>query len=154
MMNIREITRLNDEAALEAAANDNHPFLVTAANKAAAMDGWLDDWNIPHLGDYVPPGWRRVSLSDKISRRGISRDLDAFFVDSTDMGQPDEPALTLAQFVASVEPGFGYAVISAGQFQVHVGKYERRPTEVEPPSPQGSGEGMDRFLKSGGFPRD
>ena len=133
MMDLETIESLNRKAALEAAVNDRLPFLISAADKAAAMDGNFAGWNIPNLGDYVPPGWRRVSLSDKIGctdRRGISRDLDAYFVDASGMGQPDEPALTLAQFAAVLEPGKGYATVSEGQFQVHVGVYERTPTLV------------------------
>lgn len=130
MMDLSTMDRLNRDAALNAAADNRQPFLITAADKAAAMGGNFNTWNIPNLGDYVPPGWRRVSLSDKIGYRGYDRGLDAFWVDSSGMGAADEPALTLNQFAAVLESGKGYAVVSAGEFQLYVGVYERVPTAV------------------------
>ena len=55
-----------------------------------------------------------------------------WFVDSSGFGQPGEPALTAEQFAAELRsyvadnPEHGFAIIGIGQFQVHVGAFERK----------------------------
>jgi len=53
-------------------------------------------------------------------------EVDRFFVDSSGWGQEDEPALTLGQFLKKIKAGRYYAIIEAGQFQVHVGEYVKK----------------------------
>lgn len=65
---------------------------------------------IPFVGDKPIKGWREI---------------DSLFVDSSGCGQRGEPALTIGQFVEQIKAGFGYGVTDAGQFQVHVGVFER-----------------------------
>jgi len=60
------------------------------------------------LGDYTPKGYKIV---------------DTFFVDNSGLGQADEMALTLGQFLAKVKKDFGYAIKEVGQFQVYVNEY-------------------------------
>lgn len=62
----------------------------------------------PYLGDYQPKGWRKTA---------------EYFVDSSGFGSEGEPALTIGGFIKKLKVGFGYAITSAGQFQVHVGEY-------------------------------
>lgn len=50
----------------------------------------------------------------------------AFFVDKSGWGRPGEPALTIGEFVDMIRPGYGYAVVEEGEFQVHVGVFKRR----------------------------
>ena len=66
---------------------------------------------IPTIGDYVPRGWKLV---------------DTLFVDSSGFGERGEPALTMDAFYDLVRAGFGYAVVEAGQFQVHVGIFQKK----------------------------
>ncbi len=73
--------------------------------------------SIPHLGDYVPDGWDLV---------------DTHFVDSSGHGEEGEAALTFRQFVDIVgtastnsDPGVGWAIVSAGQFQVYIGQFSK-----------------------------
>jgi len=65
---------------------------------------------IPNLGSYTPKNWEKTSKQ--------------YFVDSSGFGSVGELALTFAQFVRQVELGYGYAIISAGQFQVYVAQYK------------------------------
>ena len=51
--------------------------------------------------------------------------VEELFVDSSGFGQESEPALTIEQFYNQIKKGLGYGVIDAGQFQVHVGVFEK-----------------------------
>jgi len=53
-------------------------------------------------------GWRKVATH---------------FVDSSGMGQSNEPAMTAEQFKHTLRVGHAYAITSEGQFQVHVAEY-------------------------------
>lgn len=63
----------------------------------------------PNIGDYRPTGWELV---------------DTLLCDKSRFGSPSEPALTVAQLLERLRPGFGYAIIEEGQFQVVVGEFE------------------------------
>ncbi|KKN02463.1 hypothetical protein LCGC14_1117400 [marine sediment metagenome] len=65
---------------------------------------------IPDVGDNIPDGWE---LKEEL------------FVDSNGLGSDYDPALSIDQFYDKVKAGFGYATTDAGQFQVHVGVFER-----------------------------
>lgn len=118
----------HDQAA-EAAQKGQEPFLI-----------WQEDIEhinikkvcqaMPFLGDYLPEGWQRVSLESEEDRHGVYIDdnegFGAYFVDSSGFGQNGEPALNPERFVKEyLEPGFGYAIVEAGQFQVRIGKFKK-----------------------------
>jgi hypothetical protein len=110
MMSVDTIRAMSRDAARKAAKDRKEPFIVEAEDIA--------DWKVslrgfpfPFIGTYVPKGWKLV---------------DTYFVDSSGMGSDNEPALSVRQFIDKLEPGYGYAVTEAGQFQVYVGKYQRR----------------------------
>jgi hypothetical protein len=74
--------------------------------------GITDDLrHIPNFGDYRPKGWKLVNT---------------YFVDSSGMGGEDELAMTFAQFARKAREGKGYAIIEEGQFQVHIGEFEKK----------------------------
>ncbi len=62
----------------------------------------------PNIGDYKPKGWKQTKT---------------FFVDNSGLGGQDEPALTFNQFISSVKKGYGYAIVSIGQFQVYIAEF-------------------------------
>jgi hypothetical protein len=64
----------------------------------------------PMIGDSKPKGWKQV---------------DSHFVDSSGWGREGEAALTQKQFHGKLKAGRGYALTGIGQFQVHVGEFER-----------------------------
>ena len=66
----------------------------------------------PFLGSYVPKRWRKTA---------------EYFVDSSGFGSEGEPALTTQGFIKKLKVGFGYAIVSGGQFQVYVGEFEHVP---------------------------
>ncbi len=56
-------------------------------------------------------------------------EVNRFFVDLSGWGIEGEAALTINQFLKKVKAGKYYAIIEAGQFQVHVGEYIERKTK-------------------------
>ena len=62
------------------------------------------------MGSYRPEGWHLV------------REL---FCDSSGFGQDGEAALSFKQLMNTLKEGMGYAVIEEGQFQVHLGEFEK-----------------------------
>jgi len=71
----------------------------------------------PNIGDHRPKGWELV---------------DTLFCDSSGFGAEDEPALSVRQLRRKLielqrsDKAYGYAVIEVGQFQLHLGVFERR----------------------------
>lgn len=118
MMSNAQIVQMSRDAAMRAAEESKVPLMV-----------WPEDLvdlslirGIPFLGDYVPRGWKRVGVPEGrcvYKHDGVS----CWFVDSSGFGADDEPALSIEQFLGCLEAGFGYAIVEAGQFQVHVAKY-------------------------------
>lgn len=109
MMSLQTINQLNYEAGVEAAELGREPFVL--------WDGDLEKippFPFPYLGDFTPEGWNL---------------LETHFVDSSGWGEEGEAALTLGEFLEILKEKIplehGYAVVSAGQFQVYIGEFER-----------------------------
>jgi hypothetical protein len=104
MMSLETIRSMNDTATRRAAREGLVPRIIHSAD---------DVRGIPHLGYRVPRGWKLV---------------EKLFVDSSGFGSESEPAMTQAAFTDYVKahPGYGWAVIEAGQFQCYVGRYEKK----------------------------
>lgn len=130
MLGPETIRQMSDVAAYRAAEEGKKPLLIWKAD---------DLHHLPFLGDYCPAGWRPARWSemtftprnvwrDAASGRGIpSKDEVYFMVDSSGFGNTHEPALTFSEFVDYVgnQPGFGWAIREAGEFQVVVGAYSK-----------------------------
>lgn len=120
MMSNAQIAQMSRDAATHAAKERKVPLMVWPED--------LEDLNliegIPFLGDYVPPGWKRVEVPEGrcvYKHDGVS----CWFVGASGCGADNEPALSIDQFLKVIEVNFGYAVVEAGQFQVHIAKYEK-----------------------------
>jgi hypothetical protein len=82
---------------------------------------------IPTLGDRCPKGWKRIRPpAGHGVYEGDNHGFGAYMVDSSGFGSEYEAALTIEQFLNVLQPGFGYAVIEFGQFQVKIGMFARR----------------------------
>lgn len=120
MMSIETIRAESRKAAVKARAAKKLP-MVFELDDLADMKANGDVRalrNIPFIGTYVPKGWTLVQ---------------EHFVDSSGFGEEGEAALTIAQFVAALDVGKGYAITRAGQFQVYIGEYtppQRRKGET------------------------
>lgn len=119
MMALQQIEELSRQAARKAARDRKHPLMIEQDDilhaKRSLSIGRMPDLGIPFIGGYVPRGYKRVG--------------EAVMVDSSGFGQEGEPALTIPQFIEQLVPGFAYAVVEAGQFQVYVQRYERKAVQ-------------------------
>ena len=104
MMSLQQIRSYSDSAARKSRRAGILPKILNAGD---------DVRGIPMIGNRTPRGWKCVAQ---------------YFVDASGFGQKGEPALTTDEFRAVVaeNPGFGWAITEAGQFQVYVGQFEKR----------------------------
>ena len=104
MMSLQQIHAMSDTMTRRASRAGTVPLVLNAGDNVMG---------IPAIGYRVPRGWRLVKR---------------LFVDSSGFGSDHEAAMSGRQFTEYVEahPGFGWAIIEAGQFQVYVGQYERK----------------------------
>lgn len=129
MYSLANIRRMNDEATEKAVDSGARPCLLDAGDVhelQAGDDSVLE--NFQNVGRYLPEGWHRVRLDhfDPDSRGIYMGDNDgygAYFVDSSGFGGSDEAALLIDEFIKRVKPGYGYAIVEAGQFQVKIGVF-------------------------------
>ena len=121
MMSLQLIQQVSRDAAVKAAKQNKVPFTVEAEDLAAWRKGWLGGtarqkpFPFPFLGDYVPDGWRCTERT-------------SLFVDSSGWGRDGEAALSIRQLLmgpGGLSVGKAYAIIEAGQFQLHLGEYEK-----------------------------
>ena len=75
----------------------------------AQTNGDLNVRTAPYIEDYKPEGWRQT---------------DTFFVDTSGFEDKNEFALTFNQFIEEVKKGYGYVIISMGQFQVYIAEFK------------------------------
>lgn len=111
-MSLEMIRDMSREAAEVAATEGMVPFMVTSED--------LDDWRkwgmgeqrfpFPNLGDHRPKGYEMT---------------EEIMVDSSGMGSPGEPALTVPQLLDRLKPGMGYGITSTGQFQLYLGEFRK-----------------------------
>jgi hypothetical protein len=100
MFSAEYIASESRRAARVAARNGQKPVIWEAGDKPP--------FNFPFIGDWRPRGYRLVN---------------ALFVDSSGLGADDEPALSVNQLLARLRPGYAYAIIEAGQFQLYLGEF-------------------------------
>lgn len=112
MMSLSEIRRLSDEAAERAAEEKLIPYVPYSPEE---VDRWAR-FPFPFIGSYVPDGWEKV---------------EEWFCDSSGFGTDDEPALSVRRFKEVLKayirenPGHGFAVVEAGEFQVYVASFKK-----------------------------
>lgn len=127
MMSIATIERFQAEAALRAANAKLEPWIV-----------WPEDVGnlerlsrIPNIGTYLPDGWRRVDSVDEIGPHrsqyatGKPDGKRGYFVDKSGFGGPGDPALTVQEMADLLKPGYGYAIVEEGQFQITIGVFKK-----------------------------
>jgi len=114
-MSLQAIQQLNEEIAAKAAAERAEPFRVQPED----CERWAESISrgiapripFPNLGSYEPEGWEL---------------LEELFVDKTGFNLHDAggPAMSIAEFIDALEPGFGYAIVEEGPFQIYIGKFQ------------------------------
>ncbi len=134
MLSPAYIQEMQAEVAGEAAKKRKTPFVIfpeDVGNVSRLR-------HIPSIGTYLPKGWARVDpkelgydQSDFITgtigedEDGPNKRVQKYWVDSSGFGGPDEMALTAQQFADLIQPGFGYAIVEEGQFQVGIGVFRK-----------------------------
>lgn len=125
------IRSLQDEAARKAASENLTPYAPTRDEIDA-----MPPFPFPFVGNYVADGWEPVK-GDHEGEVWDGTNQEAWFVDTSGFGAPDEPALTVDQLKdrlrENVGKGYGYALIEIGQFQGYLGvfKYVGRKSKAE-----------------------
>lgn len=111
MMGARTISKLARHQALRAARAKTTTLIIEAEDlEGGRLLMYLR--HLPNVGTYRPKGWKLV---------------EHCLVDKTGKGAEYEPALTargLLEWVRERGPGFGYAIIEEGVFQMVVGRFE------------------------------
>jgi hypothetical protein len=111
MFSLEVIIHLNNEAAREARRKKKEPHVPTPEEIEN-----FPPFPLPHLGPFMPPGWEQVEDA-------------VWFADSSGWGRNDEPALSVGQLKEALRqyavenPGHGFGITEAGQFQCHVAAY-------------------------------
>jgi len=112
MYDLATIQQMNEEAAAQAREERVEPLALEPGFS------WPPPTPIPHIG----------TMEDAVDE--CCERVDTLFVDATGWGDDNEPALTQDQFrdklreMVSEHGTLHVAIISAGQFQVHVGVWK------------------------------
>lgn len=107
MMDSATIEAIAEQAAARARAEGQFPVVWSPEEWPDGPDEWAR--RLPFIGTWRPRGY---TLEQQL------------FVDRYGDGLPGEPALTIPQFLAKLQPGKAYAIIEAGPFQVYIGEFE------------------------------
>ena len=141
-MDLATLNYVNRQAARRSATAKRVPLILDQADLDALKSGAdrMPSGGLPYIGNRAPKGWCHVQLEtwfpgprsdyngESREHRGVYLEgfgYGAFFVDKSGFGTRGEPALTLQEFGALARPGFGYGVVEDGQFQCHVGVFEK-----------------------------
>jgi len=103
MMSIEAMTSETRRQARNARRKGLEPYRAEA-------NGDEGVFRAPFLGTYVPKGWKVV---------------EKYFVDNSGCGREGEGAYTAGEFLHAVKAGYGYAILTAGQFQVYIREYRQ-----------------------------
>ena len=112
MMSGSQIADMSRQAARKAAREKKYPLIVEAEDLKNGIAWAMKILQFPFIGTWRP--------------RGYTPTENLYFVDSSGWGSAGEAALTQEEFFAKLRPGFAYAVVEAGQFQVYVQEYTVR----------------------------
>lgn len=141
MMSQEQIRAMSRKAARDSAARGVQPMILEQEDIDDAKAGQRSIVNgIPFIGERCPKGWKHVKIAHLAAYKGFGthgvydgycKGAGAFFVDASGWGKPGESALTFDEFVERIVPGYGYALIEVGEFQVAIGVFERTKSTVE-----------------------
>ena len=111
MYSLEAIHQMNEERCAEAKQARKEPYVFSCTDEVGELP-----FQFPNIGNYSPKGWELI---------------EEYFVDSSGFDSDREPAMSVHQFIQVLiknfneNPEYGYAITSAGQFQVYIGKFKR-----------------------------
>jgi hypothetical protein len=125
-MSYAQIIELNDEATKRACQERLEPYALDEIGLKMLRERFTG-FPFPMLGDHVAEGWERVDvLEEGFDARATAGDpYRGFFVDKSGFGGDDEPAMSVAELLDALKPGYGYGLCNEGQFQITVAVYRR-----------------------------
>ena len=112
MMSLEVIQYVNNDIARRAARHNLVPYVFNGPTEVDESQ----QFPLPNLGYYGPPGWQQV---------------ESWFVDKTGVGRDGEPALSQRQFKEVLRnyilqhPTHGFAIVEESEFQVVIGAFAR-----------------------------
>ncbi len=113
-MDLATIRHLAREQATKARRHGKKPFIVEEQDledwKLAHAAGRAPRFPFPNIGTYVPKGWKAT-------------DRDPLFCDKMGDGDNGRSAGIL-EILGWLRPGYGYAIIEEGEFQLYLGEFE------------------------------
>lgn len=113
MMSPETIDQMTRDAGREACEQQQKPYLIWPQDLTAWREGRGFPMPFPMIGDHEPEGWEPEG--------------DALFIDTSGMGSPGEPAMTLPQLLNELKEGRGYAFTQQGQFQAYLQCFKQVP---------------------------
>lgn len=125
MMDLQTLIAVNSEIAEDAQERGVEPIVFDTDQ---IENGDIRD--IPNIGPFLPDGWNRVNIRERFAHNRAVYDGDndgfgAYFVDKSGFSGDEEPAMSQDQLKLRLQPGYGYAIVQEGQFQVKVGVFEQ-----------------------------
>ena len=129
MRSLEVIKAMSREAAARACREGAQPFTFDVHDVKDLQTGDRAPLQaIPNVGEYLAPFYVRVRVGDvDHEEHGVfSGDADgygAYFVDSSGFGGEGDSALSIEQFMQRVQPGYAYAIVEQGQFQIKIGMF-------------------------------
>jgi hypothetical protein len=118
MMDLHSIKQANARATRTAKSKKAVPLVLAELEDVDNLG--TPGYIIPNLGDHCPAGWEL---------------LETWFCDSSGFSGENEPALTLGQLKEKMKDCisagniFGYGIVECGQFQLHLGVYQKKSTK-------------------------
>lgn len=124
MYSTATIRSMSDKASRAAARKNRKPYVPYDETEIKQ----LMPTDLPFLGDHVPDDWEAVG--------------EAKFCDSFGLGTDHEPANSVPQWRTWMQsqPGMGFAVVEAGQFQCYVQAYQPPATRKLRRNPKRKGK--------------
>lgn len=107
MMGLGTMREINRRAAIRQAGRQKRPYRL-ADDDLGHFGKFHRLPTLPFLGYWMPEGFEMTRV---------------FLVDSSGAGRPGEPPYTFKEFLGKIVPGRYYAVVEAGQLQVHIAEF-------------------------------
>jgi len=109
MMSLATIQSMQQDAREKATRENIVPFVVENEDLLAWRAGRSLPLPFPFIGTYEPDGYLPTG--------------DAWMVDTSGFGAPNERALTIDQLLDKLEVDMAYALVEVGQFQAYLQEY-------------------------------
>jgi hypothetical protein len=105
MMSLSQIAEESRKQAKKAARLHKQPYLFEEEDRNC-----FPPFPFPNIGDYRPKGWELINQ---------------YFCDKLGFETSERGELTYKQLIQALKPGYGYAIIEEGEFQLYIGEFKK-----------------------------